>query len=52
MGDEELSCWASVTLTAWTFRQAKGDPWWLRQNLSAVQLKPGLEDFEHYFARV
>ena len=37
MGHEELSCWASVTLTEWTFRQAKGDPWWLRQNLSAVQ---------------
>ena len=37
MGDEELFCWASVTLTAWTFRQAKGDPWRIRQNLSAVQ---------------
>ena len=42
MGDEGLSCWASVTLTARAVRQAKGDPWRLNSKESVCGVEaPG-----------
>ena len=42
MGDEGLSCWASVTLTARAVLQAKGDPWRLNSKESVCSVEaPG-----------